>query len=322
MNQYNWLPTTCAPQYYPVKLLDGAFEFNTDEPAVFIPRGNVCNNGWGEIGLINLTETELFPLPSQFDLTWFSFSEDLFYKGMFDLPKEKTEQLFKTGFKHPDTDEPVTYEYLITGVGPEGFVAVWAAGHGIVKELATYRAGVVKIDWKRFNDDESMTRKEYIQYNLNLALKENDLLWLTKNRKKFELWNKYHERYNWYPMFLGNIQPTNIRINTLNGETEFIKLDEGTAVPKQPRSGMRLFIFRWRNAADKNFISNINFNEQEVLDIFIKFSNFKANDDYILQIELNTDDNTICLFLTNDKFCYEFKNCEIKVYTEKNKDVN
>ena len=72
MNKYKWIPTTCAHECYPVKLMGGAFDFNTDEPPVFIPRGNVCNNGWGEIGLINLTETEFFPLPSQFDLNWFA----------------------------------------------------------------------------------------------------------------------------------------------------------------------------------------------------------------------------------------------------------
>jgi len=81
MNQYKWLPTTCAPECYPAKLMNGAFDLSADEPPVFIPRGNVCNNGWGETGLINLTETELFSLPSKFDLTWFSFTEDLFYNG-------------------------------------------------------------------------------------------------------------------------------------------------------------------------------------------------------------------------------------------------
>ena len=254
MNQYKWLPTTCAPQCYPVKLMDGAFDFNTEEPVVFIPRGNVCNNGWGEIGLINLTETELFSIPGQFDLTWFSFTENLFYKGIFNLPKEKTEELFALGFKHPDTDEPVTYEYLVTGMGPEGLVCLWAAGHGIVTELASYRAEVVKIEWERFNDNKNITRNEYIEQRIKPLLKEEDLLWLENNRKKFGLWKKYHERYNWVPVFLGNIQPVNIRINTFNGEKEFIRLAEKTLPLNRQRSMMKSIIYRWKNTDNKNFV--------------------------------------------------------------------
>ena len=320
MNQYKWLPTTCAPQCYPVKLMDGAFDFNTDEPVVFIPRGNVCNNGWGEIGLINLTETELFSIPGQFDLTWFSFTENLFYKGIFNLPKEKTEELFALGFKHPDTDEPVTYEYLVTGMGPEGLVCLWAAGHGIVTELASYRAEVVKIEWERFNDNKNITRNEYIEQRIKPLLKEEDLLWLENNRKKFGLWKKYHERYNWVPVFLGNIQPVNIRINTFNGEKEFIRLAEKTLPLNRQRSMMKSIIYRWKNTDNKNFVSTIIFNEQEVLAIFKKYNDFKANDAYKLQIELNPDDNVLRLFLTNDQFFYEFKNCVVKLFSEKNKD--
>jgi hypothetical protein len=320
MNKYKWLPTTCAPQCYPVILMDGAFEFNTNEPCVFIPRGDVCHNGWGEMGLTNLTETELFSIPDQFDLTWFSFIEDLFYKGVFNLPKEKTEELFDKGFKHPDTDEPVTYEYLVTGMGPEGLVCLWAAGHGIVTELATFNAKAVKIEWERFNDNEDITRKEFIDQQLQLLLKEDDILWLEINRKKFGLWKRYHEKYNWVPMFLGNIQPVNIRINTFNGEKEFIRLATGITTPKGQRSMPKSLIYRWKNTANKNFVSKIFFNEPEVLAIFKKYNDFTANDQYKLQIELNADENALRLVLTNNKFWYEFKNCEIKVFTEKSKD--
>ncbi len=322
MSQYKWLPTTCAPQCYPVILMDGAFDFNADEASVFIPRGDICNNGWGEIGLINLTETELFSLPSQFDLTWFSFTEDLFYKGSFEMPLEKTAQLFEKGFKHPDTDEQVTYEYLLTGMAPEGFVCLWAAGHGIVTELATFRAKIVKIEWERFNDDESITRSEYIEQLLKPLLKEDDLLWLENNRKKFALWNKYHERYNWMPLLLGNINHTNIRINTFNGEKEFIDLAAGTIPVKVQRSMMKSIIYRWKNIGNKNFVSTITFNEQEVLAIFKKYNEYTTNDEYKLQLELNADDNVLRLFFTNNKFWYEFKNCTIKVFSEKSKDQN
>ena len=320
MNQYKWLPTTCAPQCYPVKLMDGAFYFNTDEPTVFIPRGNVCNNGWGEIGLTNLTETELFSIPQQFDLTWFSFTEDVFYKGVFTIPVEKVEQLFEKGFKHPDTNELVTYEYLITGMGPEGFICLWAAGHGIVTELAIFNATAVKIDWERFNDDEDTTRKEFIEQQLQTILKEEDLLLLETNRKKFGLWKRYHERYNWLPVFLGNIQPVNIRINTFNGEKEFIRLAEKMLPLDRQRSMMKSMIYRWKSTANKNFVSKLFFNEQEVLSIFKKYNDFTANDEYKLQIELNADDHVLRLFLTNDQFFYEFKNCVVKIFSEKSKD--
>jgi len=320
MNQYKWLPTTCAPECYPAKLMNGAFDLSADEPPVFIPRGNVCNNGWGETGLINLTETELFSLPSKFDLTWFSFTEDLFYNGSFEVPLEKTAALFEKGFKHPDTDETVTYEFLVTGMGPEGFVCLWAAGHGIVTELATFRAKAVKIDWEKLNDDESITRPEFVKQQLNKSLKEENLDWLEDNREKPGLWSKYHERHNWVPMFLGNVQPVHIWINTFNGEKEFIRLNDKSVTAIQQRSMAKSVLCRWKDAGNKNYVGKINFNEPEVMTIFRKYANFKVNDEYKLQIEINTDENVLRLFLANDKFWYEFKNCEIKIFSEKSKD--
>ncbi|MEO6253862.1 MAG: DUF2931 family protein [Ferruginibacter sp.] len=321
MNQYKWLPTTCAPECYPVKLMNGAFDFSTDEPPVFIPRGNVCNNGWGQIGLINLTETELFSLPSKFDLTWFSFTEDLFYKGRFEIPVEKAEQLFKQGFKHPDTDDQVTYEFLVTGMGPEGFVCLWAAGHGIVTELATFKADVVKIEWEKFND-ANITRSEFREQQLNQLLTPDNLVWLEDNRERPGLWNKYHEKYSWAPMVLGNIQPVHIWFNTFNGEKEFIRLNDKSIFATQQRSLIKSIIYRWKDAGHKNFVSSVFFNEPEVMGIFRKYANFKANDEYKLQLELNTEDNTMRLFFTNNIFWYQFKNCTIKIFTEKSKDQN
>jgi hypothetical protein len=320
MSQYKWLPTTCAPQCYPVKLMDGAFYFNQNEADVFIPRGNICNNGWGEIGLINLTETETFSIPAQFDVTWFSFTENLFYKGEFNVPEEKTELLFNTGFKHPDTGESVTYEYLITGLAPEGLVCLWAAGHGIVTELATYKAAVVKIEWDKFNDNKNITRQQYIEQRLKSLLKEHDLLWLESNRKKFGLWKKYHQKYNWTPMFLGNIIPVNIRINFFNGEKEFIETASAELQPQKQRSMMQSMVYRWKNTSNKNFVSKIFFSEPEVLAIFKKYNDFDENAAYMLQIELNEEDYTLRLFITNDVCWYEFKNCEIKIFSEKSKD--
>jgi hypothetical protein len=121
---------------------------------------------------------------------------------------------------------------------------------------------------------------------------------------------------------LGNIQPTSIRISMFNGEKEFIDLTTEAILPEVKRSMMKSIIYRWKDTGNKNFVSTIIFNEQEVLAIFKKYNDFAPDDECKLQIELNADENLLRLFLTNNKFWYEFKNSEIKVFTEKSKDQN
>ena len=78
MEEYKWLPVACAPDIFPAKLLTGRFGFQPGDP-VMIPKGNVYNNGWGEIGFANLTENDLHAAPSWMEVCWFSLAENKFY---------------------------------------------------------------------------------------------------------------------------------------------------------------------------------------------------------------------------------------------------
>ncbi|MEO9052223.1 MAG: DUF2931 family protein [Ginsengibacter sp.] len=315
MELYNWIPTTCSPDRHPIKVLAGDFEF-LNEPKVLIPCSNICNNGWGEIGLVNLTENDFHAIPYRIDITWFSLVENKFYKGDFVLPEQKIRQLFSEGFKNPANDENTTYEFIIAGMAPNGLVAVWAAGHGIVTELCFFQAGETNIEWGKLNDNPSDTRQAYVERKLKLALKDEDILLLKENAELNREWHKYHIRYHWTPICLGNIEPVNLWLFSSNGECEFIRFNTNTPKHSQLRSGMRKLIFRWRGVSGKRFVSYIYFDLQEVMAIFQKLYSYDAEATYQLQIEFNSVSNLVELFLASNTFFYEFVKCNAKIYTE------
>ncbi|MCP3873094.1 MAG: DUF2931 family protein, partial [Desulfobacteraceae bacterium] len=88
MKKFEWLPTECAPKNYPMKIVRGDFIFK-NKNSIYIPDGRFIMDGWGEVGSIDIVGEDFKPLPVRLRILWFSYTEDKFYAGDFDLPYEK-----------------------------------------------------------------------------------------------------------------------------------------------------------------------------------------------------------------------------------------
>ena len=315
MEEYKWLPVACAPDIFPAKLLTGRFGFQQGDP-VMIPKGNVYNNGWGEIGFANLTENDLHAAPSWMEVCWFSLAENKFYKDRFDLAEYNINRLLSSEIISPADGSKAKYDFLITGFAPGGFVCLWAAGQGLVKEICLLKARETKIEWKEIMSEDVFTQDDFRNQKLKALLTEEQLSELNTNGIQKAWAKRFHSRYNWNPLFIGEVEPVNVRIQTFNGEREFLLFNNEFKNVPSARGIPRILIYRWFDASGIHWAGYVYFNAEEIMEMFEKLNQFQNESLYRLQIQIDSENNNMKLFLASDKFYYEFKKCICKIYYE------
>src|SRR5690625_1913415 len=127
-DKFDWKAIESAPRNFPIEIISGTFFYHgqSDGGGLYIPNGGIIHKkGWGEMVSSHIVGPELKPLPDKLHIKYFSYLEDQFYEGNFDLPYDETLSLFREGSRN--TDEP-TYYRIMVGVAPGGAVSVWLKG--------------------------------------------------------------------------------------------------------------------------------------------------------------------------------------------------
>jgi len=313
MEKNEWLVTSCAFKKRPMRIVNAHFVFQDGETD-YIPDGKILYNGWGEMGSTYLIGEQHKPIPQKLKITWFSFIENAFFSGTFQLPYQLISDLFKTGFISPTTDQPVTYEYIVIGVAPMGIISIWLAGEGIVTEISLFQAKTVNIDWRKLNDNPSISRRQYVEARL-IEILGNDFLDYTPQKElEIDFWKRLNTKYHLNYIIFTRAPLISIWIYSHNGEREFIKLyPEVTSELKKRGIPVKLDL-RWESSLGINYSSTIIFNEDEVFAAFEKLNMPLLQHE--LLIEINDIDQSVKLFIKNNKHILEFKYCEINVYSE------
>src|SRR5690625_7626696 len=96
----------------------------SDGAGLYVPSGGLLDKGWGEMISTHIVGPDLKPLPDQLEIKFFSFLEDQFYEGVFDLPYETILSLFKEQSINGGRE----YHRIMIGFAPGGYVAVWLQG--------------------------------------------------------------------------------------------------------------------------------------------------------------------------------------------------
>jgi Protein of unknown function (DUF2931) len=152
--KFEWLAQTSADAYCPVEIMDARF-ICSDKSTIFIPTGEYLNGIWGSgSGVMDVGEDRK-KVPEQMEITWFSYAEDKFYQGSFELPQQKMLDLFKKDYgkyKNRDgTESKYEYKRLVLGIAPQGMITLWMKGVGSI-EIGTYQAKqTLDIDWNKFS---------------------------------------------------------------------------------------------------------------------------------------------------------------------------
>lgn len=314
MDMYEWLPTECAPKKYPMQILKGDLFFENGG-SIYIPDGKMIHNGWGNQGSTHLVGDILKPIPNHIVITWFSFTEDKFYSGSFDLPKEKMAQLFKEGFISPLTHERVTYDNILIGMAPEGGIGVWLMGEQVTKEICFLQANEVEINWTTFVNNLDFPRSKYVTAKLQQVLTPEDLSILKKERIAADLWKtKYRTQYSWEPLFISSGTLIGISADYYNGEREFLDYTLTKKNKIQSRAVPKSLLLNWMDALQNEYSIEIVFGEQEIFMAFSELSNGNQHEELNLQIEVSDIDRSSKIFIKNKKYITELKQSKVKVY--------
>ncbi len=259
---FDWLPTESAPSGYPVVILRGDLRL-ADGGSVRVPAGRIMQNGWGVLGSMELVGDRRKPLPVQLSIAWFSFAENKFYSGSFDLPKEAIESLFVAGFSSPSTGKHRTYESVIVGTAPGGVVSVWLGGEGVVRFVRLLHAAESAGDWKQVLDNPEIPRDEYVGRVLSRRLTAVQLQALVSPGIPLGYWDRAAVRYNVTPMIVGGASRSSAWVNYVDGEREYLELASGGDAVARARAAPKQFEIRWTTGAGTQSSAMISLDETE-----------------------------------------------------------
>ena len=263
MEKFAWLPTECAPRGYPMEIVRGDLVF-ADGSSIYIPDKKVFHNGWGEVGSTHIVGTETKPVPVTLDLTWFSYTEDTFYAGVFALPQEAIVAHFKRGIEGPATGGKTTYDRISVGMAPGGHVSVWLEGQGVVLEVAGFTASAADVPWTALLDNEEVSRSEYVRIVLEEALGVAGAA--RPVSAPGGPWERYRRRYPWKIEVVG-AAPTTAWIKSFNGEREYVQSGK-IQQQRVRRAAPREIKLHWRQAAGRKRTATLALDEAQVFSAF------------------------------------------------------
>ncbi len=274
MTKFEWQATESGPRYYPMKIISGNLEYHDGSGATYVPDGVNLNHGWGKgvsshvIGDgININ-----PLPNRLTISFFSYTDNQFYRGDFELPYEKILGLFQAGHYSPNREGKITYDSIVVGVAPGGVVAVWL--WGIEKNTEVFFGQAEKADtpWSRLTGATHISREEFVQRRIKGSLETPERIEaLRKNGVPVGLWERYRTRYPWQPLFAGMklMKRKGVQaITYFNGERDYFHLPLSKEIAESRRavpSSMRVY---WDNPTGRNQLFILTFDENEILEAF------------------------------------------------------
>jgi hypothetical protein len=280
-----------------------------------VMKGSFLRNGWGTLGSLSVVGDQYKALPTQLNLTWFSFTENKFFSGSCDLPLDKIKTLFKEEFLDPNNDKKIHFEFIVLGLAPNGKVVVWALGSKITREICVLSFKEDKeIKWEEFMPNPDYPMKRYSRIILEDVFKEKDFLELEKNGVDTLLYiEKYRQHFMWGEKIVGSIKPLNTLFYFYNGESEYNYNNSEEIINRPVPNKIKI---KWFDTKGRGFSSEILFDEEEVFPSFELFMHEHKSGPLQLQFEISDLTQDIKVLLRNDTYMYEFTKCTINVYKQ------
>jgi len=202
-----------------MKIIKG--DFFAGDNSIYIPDAHIIKKGLGEIGSRHIVGEDVKLLPEYLSIAWFSFVENKFYVGGFQLPTQALKHFFQQGFKSPSNDKYITFKFIVVGLGLQGAISIYLSGDGVVKEIAQFDAkeSTKEIDWRHITQS-GLNREQYIERTLLQSFDgdEKKLLKAKRHASQENPWHGYRIKYDWNIVIEGTANPLSIWSKTFNGE--------------------------------------------------------------------------------------------------------
>ncbi len=190
MKEYRWRVTESAPQEYVIQIIDGHFEAE-DGYLKGVPTGALVHKGWGN-GRSNIVSgREEMPLPKRFEVQWYSWREDKFYRADFELPLERLQELVELDRRTPYTLYEHPSSTFTLGLAPGGFTVVWLTSGIHVWEVFQGQAKESEgIPWGEMYSNPEFTKEQIVE-----GVIEDSLADISNNRQlnNPDYWKRLHE---------------------------------------------------------------------------------------------------------------------------------
>lgn len=280
--RFDWKASESAPEHFPMQIIDGELRYYGDPygAGLYVPSGGVISHGWGRFNSVHITGEVLKPLPDKLDITFYSYLEDQFYRGSFDLPYDTILRLFheaeaKSKFKAMDGSEVPNDYMIIVGVAPGGSVAVWMSGLGS-REIFFGKAEKVDMDFAkafRVPIADGADRKEYINETImDEDIPSEKLADIRKNGIPFDQWANYRIPYNWVPSFAVTDPPQEISISFYNGEGESFNYPLEPYFTAKAHPIPKILSYSYAHDGPGSDYNIVRFDEAEIKAAFEQFS--------------------------------------------------
>lgn len=290
-----------AARGYPCEVLAGS-----SIGGAMIPYGSYLEASWGRAsGSWAIGDGEQ-AIPDSIYIYYYSYVDDMFYKGVHALPHDTLEQMLGNPYIERLGRE-VHYDSFTVSLAPCGWVCVWLHGLSGWKEICSFRAEAVDWDYQkafpRYGDREEW-RQICINSMYSFVQQE-----IEDNRISSKYWERLNHKYKWRLSFDDpHFQVYMYSINLINVE-RFLHLSSGIswltdqvekAIPsdlffniKHSRDPIRYKVWidlvePWdaeapRNEDEKQTLQEMT-RKRELMDLFEKFYAEAGDEDVELRV--------------------------------------
>lgn len=311
MEKFAWRPTESAHRAYPIFILQAVFSC-LDGTVVEVPAHRNVNNGWGELGASVISGEDEKTLPTHLEAAWFSYVEDKFYAGSWDLPTRRLRDLFSQPLPPDRTGTPGRFSRLIIGFGLEGHLSLWTSGSGATVEVAAWRAPTTDIDWRMVVDNPKVSRRDYIDLVLNGRTTEEDRDRLVRKGLPTGLFEFYRRRYAWSPRTDGPVTPLKAFIRYANGELETIPQVVNTGELTRERPVPLSMTVEWKHD-EFRYKARVQLDEGEALAAFAHMADISQGQKMYMSMEAGELGRTLTLSLVGPHSRYALKRVQTEI---------
>ena len=318
-SRFDWWPTTSAPYAAPVYIVRGDLTL-TDGGHGFVPDHQVADNGWAAINAIEIIGETHKALPRELALTWFSFAEDRFYSGLFDLPVERLEALFRRAAPLPPPRPRAAYDTVIVGMAPGGNVTVWASAGPVITEVATFRAAPAEVPWTAVVGDGEVpvARAEFVRREIDSARASAGPERLAGRPTATAAWATFPRRLAWMPRLTGaDHTGAVVWVHGLNGEKDWLDLADPTRHGEPPPPTLPVpgdLTLSWNTPAD-HLMAEIRLDSTETLAAFAALdARDDPSDPLTLELAPAANGATVEVTLRHGTRARRLARCRVQVY--------
>lgn len=231
-----------AADGYAATIDEGRF-LTSDGGSFPIPWGHTLTSSWKGSGSSWAVGDPMQPAPDSLEIRWFSYAEDAFYEGHFQLPQQRIHALLKQGYWNAAIKRQATYTTLVVCVVPKGVVVVWLQSAANDVLIGRYQATEIQYSYARHRPqvDRAADVRE-----TRAAMPAHVREEIAAGTISSQRWDDYLATYNWHVSFSQKVTLTDYNISYLDAETTSAPLSpdmvayaqsllrpEARAVPKE-----------------------------------------------------------------------------------------